>query len=74
MTNNPETIVLAYAARPAVVQAPEGQAPAIQFALENGELLSVVLSGEGMALVAKLLEQFLADNPAWAATKSIKPQ
>jgi hypothetical protein len=70
----PEKIVLAYAARPAVVQAPEGQAPAIQFALVTGEVLSVVMSGEGMAQVAKDLEQFLADNPAWAATKAIKPQ
>jgi hypothetical protein len=74
MTPTSEKIIFAYGSRPAVIQTEHGQAPAIQFIQENGEVLSVVMSGEGMALVVELVGQFLADNPAWAATKAIKPQ
>jgi hypothetical protein len=66
--------VFAYLGRPATAQTERGNCPALQFILENGDDLTVVLSGEGMAQVATDIGLFLAGNPALAATKSVKPQ
>jgi hypothetical protein len=74
MTPTSESIVFAYAARPAIAKTERGTAPAIQFILETGEGLTVAMSGVGMAQVAKDLERFLADNPALAATETLKRQ
>ena len=66
--------LLIYAAKPTAVATECGPLPSIQFALESGEEIVAVMSGEGMAQFAKNMERFLAEYPALAATKSIKPQ
>ena len=66
--------LFAYAARPASVLTERGTAPAIQLILESQEAITVVMSGQGMERLAKDILQFLAENPALAATQSLKPQ
>jgi hypothetical protein len=51
--------VFAYAARPFDAHTERGRAPSILIVLEHGEGLTVVMSGEGMAQLAKDLREFL---------------
>jgi hypothetical protein len=66
--------VFVHAARPHNAEIDHGRAAAIQFILENGEGLTAVMSGQGMAQLAREIERFLAEHPVLAATESPKSQ
>lgn len=68
------TVVHAFSMRPVSVSLAEGDVPAFEFVLKDESHLVVTLSGEGMALIAKDVQEFLRLHPALAVTKSLRLQ